>query len=193
MRTVAIMLLAGASLLSFTACDDDGSTTPTLGRTPAQVLEALERAFQDRDAELLGQLLDAGFTFYFDPNDVGTDVGDYTIPAMWGREDMLTACGNMITEAYSIDIKLTSTQIEDPAEGSTEYMAYNVQIHLCVMFDATNGAIAQGFCDFRFVNDDSAGYDDWTIIDWWDKTAVSGTFSVDEPSSLGSVLAGFAE
>jgi len=189
MRNVTAAGLVFATLLSFTACDDGGTTLPPFGNTPAQVLEALERAFQERDAELLGQLLDTDFTFYFDPNDVGKEVGDYTIPESWGREDMLTACGNMITEAYSIDIRLTSTEVGEPDEGATEFLANNVQIRLLVMEDPVYGALAQGFCDFGFVNDDSAGYDDWTIIDWWDRTAVSGTFESTEESSLGEILA----
>jgi hypothetical protein len=189
MRKITAVGLVFAALFSFTACDEEGSTTPTLGRTPAQVLEALERAFLDRDAELLGELLDTDFTFYFDQNDIGDDVGGYIIPVSWGREDMLTACGNMITEAYSIDIHLTTTQIEDPEEGSTEYVACNIMVRLLVMVDSMNGFQAQGPCDFGFVNDDSAGYDDWSIVDWWDRTAATGMFESTDTPSLGEILA----
>jgi hypothetical protein len=171
MRTIAITLLVVAILLSFTACDDAGTTTPPLGNTPAQVLEALERAFQERDAELLDGLIDTEFTFHFDPKDVGKQVGDYTIPAMWGREETLAACGNMFTEAYSIDFLVVTKNTGEPDDGATEFTARNIQVTLLVMVDSMNGAQADGFCDFGFVNDDSAGYDDWTIIDWWDRTS----------------------
>ena len=55
MRNGIIFTTVVVLLLSFTACDD-GGTTPTLGNTPAQVLETLERAFQDRDTELLDRV-----------------------------------------------------------------------------------------------------------------------------------------
>jgi hypothetical protein len=171
MRNITVIGLVFGAMLSFTACDDAGTTTPPLGNTPAQILEALERAFQERDAELLDGLLDYGFTFHFDPRDVGTEVGDYTIPDSWDEEDFLAVCGNMITEAYSIDISIITSQVDDPDEGITEFTATDVQVRLLVMIDAVSGCLAQGFCDFGFVNDDSAGYDDWTIIDWWDRTS----------------------
>jgi hypothetical protein len=191
-RNITVAGLVFAAIFSFTACDEEGSTTPTLGRTPAQVLGALERAFQERDAELLGGLIDTDFTFYFARVDIGTVVDGYEIPPTWGREDMLAACGNMITEAYSIDISIAISQVGDPEEGSTEYVANNVCIDLLVMFDATSGARTTGFCYFGFVNDDSAGYDDWVITDWWDKTAFYGTYGLEnEEKSLGTILAMF--
>ncbi|UCE26436.1 MAG: hypothetical protein JSW52_08780 [Candidatus Coatesbacteria bacterium] len=193
MRTLAITLLTGSVFLSFTACDNGGSTTPTFGNTPAQVLEALERAFRDRDAELLDGLLDTDFTFHFDENDIGKDVGGYTIPESWDKENFLAACEKMFDDAYSIDLTVSTENVGEPDDGATAFTAENVPVNLLVMVDATNGYLAAGFCDFVFVNDDSAGYDDWSISDWWDKTAGGGTLSITGYESLGVILANFYE
>jgi hypothetical protein len=190
MRTVAIMLLVVAILLSFTACDDAG-TTPISGNTLAQVLRSLIYAFNSRDIDTLGNALANDFTFYFDPNDVGSDVGSYIIPDSWGREDMLAVCENMYDVAYHIDFDVEYETVAGPDDGVGESTANDVQVRLLVMIDATNGYLAQGFCDFRFVNECGDGAASWVITDWWDKTAARGTYESAEVESLGRILASF--
>jgi hypothetical protein len=180
-----------AILLSFTACDDAGTTTPPLGNTPAQVLRSLIYAFNSRDIDTLDTALADDFTFYFDPNDVGNIIGDYEIPFSWGREDMLTACGNMYDLAYHIDFDVEYETVTEPDDGATEYVASNVYIDILVMVDSQNGYVASGPCDFGFENSGYAGYDDWVITDWWDRTSSYGTLVSPSPSSLGRILAAF--
>jgi hypothetical protein len=190
MRTVAIMLLIVAILLSFTACDDDGSTTPTpppLDLTePANTLEAVEQAFNDSDSDNLASCLADGFTFYFDKDDIGGGPGGLIIPETWGKEEFLKAVGNMFTEAYSIDLTVVTVNVGDPEDGAIEFTAEDVHINLLVMVDATNAFLANGFCDFRFIKDASGGYDNWRIIDWRDRTS-EGLWS------LGLILAQYYE
>ncbi len=192
MKSITTVGLVIAVLLSFTACDDDG-TTPTLGNTPAQVLRSLIYAFNNGDIETLDGALADDFTFHFDPINVGTVIGDYVIPDSWGREDFITACGNMFTEAYSIDLDVAYESIGGPEDGATEFTARDVYVRLLVMVDSTNGFIGDGFCDFRFVNESADGTGNWVISDWWDYTAARGTYESSVDTSLGLILAGFAE
>jgi len=60
------------------------------------------------------------------------------------------------------------------------------------MVDATNGFMADGFCDFEFEDTGSGRPDNWVINDWWDKTAPYGTLGSAMSVSLGYILAGFA-
>jgi hypothetical protein len=185
MRTPLAVGLALTVLFSFTACDDGGTTPlPPPGNTPAQVLEELELAFNDLDAELLERLLDTDFTFHFDEDDVGKDVGGYIIPESWDKEDFLAACARMFSEAYSVDLTVSTANVGDPSEGAAEFTAENVPIDLLVMVDPQNGFQANGFCDFAFVNDGSSDADNWIIIGWRDYTS-------DELYSIGSILAWF--
>ena len=192
MKSITTVGLIIAVLLSFTACDDEG-TTPTLGNTPAQVLRSLIYAFNSCNIETLDAALADDFTFHFDEDDIGNVIGDYVIPATWDREDFLAACGNMFTEAYSIDLDVAYESIGGPEDGATEFTARDVYVRLLVMVDATNGFRGQGYCDFRFVNEGADGTDDWLITDWWDYTAARGTYESSVDTSLGLILAGFAE
>jgi hypothetical protein len=193
MRTAGIVFLGEAVLLSFTACDDGGTTTPLPppGYTPAQVLRSLIYAFNSRDIETLDGALAEDFTFYFDPKDVGTVIGDYTIPPIWGRDEHLTACGNMYDLAFDIDFVISTEFVAEPDEDATEFMAGDVYVQLLVMVDAQSGYIASGSCDFRFANEGADGTDNWVVTDWWDKTAAGGMYESATPASLGNILAIF--
>ncbi|UCE26434.1 MAG: hypothetical protein JSW52_08770 [Candidatus Coatesbacteria bacterium] len=159
------------------------------GRTPAETLEALEESFNAYSIDLFKDVLAPDVTFHFDQNDVGDDVGGYVIPESWGYGDLTGAVGNMFDQAYSIEFSIVTNDVGEPDVGATEFTAKDVEIRLLVMVDATNGFLPQGFCDFRFVNVGSAGYDDWIITDWWDKTAYGGMEEPTTPASLGVVLA----
>ncbi len=176
-------------LTTLIACDD--ITTPD-GNTPAYVLELLEESFNRQGISVLDGVLSTDFVFYFDPKDVGKDVGGFIIPLSWNRDDHMTACGNMFEQAYSINFNINTTLVEDPEEGATTFEANDVPIRIVVMVDATNGFLADGFCDFELTNDDSAGYDDWKVSKWYDDTSPrvsTGLSSTGVPSSLGSILA----
>ncbi len=185
MRTGAILALALAVLLSFTACDETvviDDWPP--GNTPKGVLELIEDTFYSRDIDDLGGCLANNFTFYFDEDDVGDGPGDYIIPESWGRDKFLEVAGKMFDEAYDIQMDINTSNVGTPDEGDTIYFARDVEVRLLVMVDATSGFLAQDYCDFEFVNDDSAGYDNWLITNWWDHTS-------EGISSVGSILAWF--
>jgi hypothetical protein len=188
MRAIFIIGFLLTLVLAFTACDDEG-TTPTAGNTPAHVLRSLIYAFNNRDAEMLDRALSDGFAFHFDPSDIGDEVGGYTIPDSWGRDDHLTACGNMFEQAYSLDFDVGYELVGDPDEGANEFTAYEVQIRLLIMVDPVNGFLAQGFCDFRLIDENPEGTAFWVITDWWDNTALDGTFELAVEHSFGSILA----
>ena len=194
MRNITVIGLVVAVLLTFTACDEkETPLVPPPGNTPAHVLRSLIYAFNNRDVETLDRALADDFTFHFDPNDVGNDMDGYIIPDSWGRDDHLTACGNMFEQAYSIDFDVVYETIGNPDDGADEFDASKVQIRLLIMVDAMNGFLGQGPCNFKLVNESLDGNNNWVISDWWDYTAHHGTFESAAPSSLGSILAGFAE
>jgi hypothetical protein len=187
MRAIFVIGFLLTLVLAFTACDD-GGTTPTAGNTPAHVLRSLIYAFNNRDAEMLDRALSDDFTFHFDPYDVGSDIGGYTIPDSWGRDEHLTASGNMFEQAYSIDFNVGYETIGNPDKGADEFDASKVQILLLVMVDPVNGFLGQGPCNFKLVNESLDSTDTWVITDWWDYTAHHGTLGLTEESSLGSIL-----
>jgi hypothetical protein len=177
-------------LLTFTACEDEGTAPPPPPpldlSEPAKTLEAVEQAFNDRDSDDLALCLADAFTFYFDEGEVGDEPGDYVIPESWGKEEFLEAVGNMFAEAYSIDMDINTSNVGTPGEYDPEYLARDVEVKLLVMIDSTNGYLAHGFCDFLFAKDTSGGYDNWRIKEWWDYTS-GGVWS------LGSILVQYYE
>jgi hypothetical protein len=191
MRPVTLLFVVFA-LATLIACNDD-TITPQ-GNTPADVLEILEESFNRRAVSVLDGVLNDDFIFYFDVNDVGHEVGGYIIPASWGRDDHMAACGNMLEQVYSIDFIVNTTDIEDPEGGATVFEANHVPARLLIMVDANNGYLAQGFFDFELVYDDSAGYDDWKVSDWYDDTCPGlsgGLSSTGVEHSFGTILAMF--
>jgi hypothetical protein len=174
----------GRILALFYAGSDDG-------RTPAEALEALEESFNGRNIELFKDVLAPDVVFHFDPHDVGGSVGDYEIPESWGYDELTSPVENMFDVAYDIDFSVSTDYVGDPDDGATEFTAKDVHVRLLVMIDPNNGYLPQGFCDFRFENAGYAGYDDWVITDWWDKTASYSTSGLKVPVSLGRVLASF--
>jgi hypothetical protein len=178
------------TLTTLIACKDD-TITPQ-GNTPAYALELVEESFNRRGISVLDGVLSTDFVFYFDPNNVGDEIEGFIIPVAWGRDSHMEACSNMFSEAYSIDFDIVTESIEDPEEGATTFVTNDVQIDIRVMVDAVNGYRAKGVCDFVFVNDTSAGCDDWKVSEWYDKTASAGSVGLSATateSSFGTILA----
>jgi hypothetical protein len=191
MKHVTLLTVAFA-LLTLIACED--STGPQ-GSTPIYTLELMEESFNRQCPlciSLLDDLLSDDFVFYFDPSDVGQEIDGFQIPASWTRDHHLRACENMFEQAYSINLNFNTTDIDDPEEGAPSFEANNVLTRLLVMVDSTNGYLADGFCDFEFTNDTSAGHDDWKVSKWYDHTWSwnSSVLSSNEtPTTLGKILA----
>jgi hypothetical protein len=191
MRNGIIFTVIIVLLLSFTACDD-GGTPPILGNTPAAVLGSIEEAFNSRDIDGLAGCLADDFTFHFDPNDIGSQIGDYTIPDTWGKEEFLGAVGKMFDEAYDIQMDINTSNVGTPDDNDIEYFAQDVEVNLLVMVDATNGFLADGVCDFEFVDAGSGAPDNWVLRNWRDRTwpTDSGGRTVNR-ASVGFILAVF--
>jgi hypothetical protein len=192
MRTPLAAGLALAVLCSFTACDD-GGTTPVFANTPAEVLELIEDVFTCRDIDGLASCLADDFTFYFDDDDVGKQVGEYTVPESWPLADFLNAVSKVFSNAHSLDISIETSNVGDPGPDDTTYTAYNVQIQFLVMVEPYYGYSAQGFVTFEF----GAVYNEknekeWLVTAWRDFTAPAGSGGRNiTPASFGEILVRF--
>jgi hypothetical protein len=180
------------TLATLIACED--SVGPG-GNSPAYVLELVEESFNRRAVSVLDGVLSPDFVFYFDPLDVGHDVGGgFIIPECWGWDEYMQACSNMLEQVYSIDFNVNTTDVGDPEEGATTFEANHVPMRILIMIDSVNGFLAEGFFDFELVYGDSAGYDDWKVTEWRDDTAIertTGLPSATAPASFGTILASF--
>jgi len=118
------------------------------------------------------EVLDPEYVFYFDPDDVGSLVGQYVIPVFWTYEEDWTATQNMFNQAYSITFEIPILNSQDAETfgipDGDQFTKNNVSISLLLMVDEVNGYIAQGFCDFTFAKN-AAGQ--WHLIEWKDFTA----------------------
>lgn len=167
---VVVGVLAVNGCIFGTPPPEDDKTRAGLG-SPAGVVEYIEDAYIARNIEDYKKCLSTNFTFYFNEIDVGKEVGDFTIPESWGYDTEVQVIENMFDQAYDIDIDLVSETVGDPEPNDDTYTAYNVQIRLTVMIDATNGFIADGFVDFEFESyNGEKGEKLWRVINWWDKT-----------------------
>jgi hypothetical protein len=198
MRTVSPLLSIIAITLFALSCSEEQPRLqhewldPT---SPFNTLWDVRYCFNHFDLPLniindFSSLIADDFLFYFDPDDVGDYVGGYTIPAYWGRGEFIQVINNMFNQAYSIDFAIPILgQGEDafgkPAEGDTTFSKSNVSISIIVMMDSTNGYMAQGFCDFRFIKG-SDGL--WRLDELRDHTA---QLLCTSPTSLGYILALF--
>jgi hypothetical protein len=187
MRNITVAGLVFAALLSFTACDD-GGTTPTDGRSPLETLQAVGSAFGNRDTTALDVLLTSDFRFYFDENDVGSEVNGYTIPASWGRAIFLTALGNMFESVYSVSFSFDESDVGEPRKGDTTYETGDVDVSFTVMVDYVNGFAATGPLTFRFTLDTADRADFWSLDNIRDYTSSA---VLERMWSFGTILAAY--
>ena len=195
-KTLAFLWALAAGLAPLACGDDEEDTTPDKPpamTTPAAVLANVVYSWNQREIDRFEATLSPDFTFYFNPNDVGSNPsGNYIIPESWGYDEMTTAVGNMLVETYSIDLFIPWQNVGTPPAGATVYEVENVNIDLTVMETAENGyKVGGGYCNFEFekyrAND---GKDYWRLSKWWDFTAYGGGASDGiEPRSLGRILA----
>lgn len=194
MRRFPIVILAATVLLFFNACDDEGTTPPDDGdgdgggggalTTPLGTLEAFRDALNGQNTSGLDGLLTGGFTFYFDEDDVGETVGDYTIPASWNGSVFLCAVGNMLKSAYSVSFYFDESDVGEPLAGETTYETGEVGISLTVMVDSTNGYAVTGPMTFRFWLDSLTEDEVWLLSNMKDFTSYGR-----ENESFGKILA----
>jgi hypothetical protein len=195
-----VTLAAALALLAF-ACEDrvhapTPTPEPTGAESPVEVLETVEKSFNERDTKLLVSSLSENFVFYFDPDDVGQNPpgSEYIIPESWNRTEFWTAVENMFTKAYSISLTIPTGNVGTPGENETTYRADIISISLLVMVDELNGYIADtGYCNYEFESYTSeAGKKCWGLTGWWDRTAIPADARLGlKPSSVGRILATF--
>ena len=196
-----ITLGAALALLAF-ACEDrvhapTPTPEPTGAESPVEVLETVEKSFNERDTKLLVSSLSENFVFYFDPDDVGQrppGKPSYEIPESWSYTEFWNAANNMFTKAYSISLSIPTDQVGTPAENETTFRAEKISISLLVMVDELNGYIADtGYCNYEFESYTSeAGKKCWGLTGWWDRTAIPADGRLGlKPSSVGRILATF--
>ena len=193
MKCGMVIGLVLAFLLSFTACDETVGTDDGWPPSwPAGVLGLIENSFNERVINDLEYCLGAEFTFYFDEDDVGKDSGGYTIPESWGRDKFLEVAQKMFDEAYSIQMEINTSNVGTPDDDDVIYSAGDVEVRLLVFVDATNGFLADGVCDFEFVDKGSGAPDNWVIRNWQDRTWPPGSGGRNvTPASVGFILALF--
>ncbi len=190
-----IIIVSALALVALVSCDEEtASYYPDLS-SPYGTMVELEYCFNhNQEADIINRMdavLSPDFVFYFDPDDVGTFVGDYEIPVSWTKTEMMSAIRNMFNQAHSIALHIPilyggEDAFGKPDEGDTTFIRTNVTVDLLVMIDESNGYQAQGFCDFEFTKDGSGN---WPITTWWDKTG--GALLSPMPTPLGIILAMF--
>ena len=177
--------------------DEDGTPYPRHYQptTPANVLQNIAVAFNDRHDGLLKDMINDDFVFYFDPRDVGSNPpgSEYLIPESWTRAEFLKAATNMFKKAYQITLTIYTDGINDPRPEETEYGAENVPAELLVMIEELNGYMAKGSCAFEFERYSAEGGSKcWRLTAWRDGQRFSdGEPENKLPSTIGRVLASF--
>jgi hypothetical protein len=153
---------------------------------PKYVLANVEKAFNERDEDLLNECLQADFKFYFDAGDVGRNPpgSEYLIPESWSKGEFTAACGNMFDKAYSISLSIPRDKIGKPKEGVTYFDVKKNPLDIVVMVNELSGYQAnQGYCDFGFGRQADGK---WRMANWYDHT---GADYGDSPATLGKILA----
>ena len=193
-KTLTLLLFLAPAF--FGACGDEEpppGPQPVVMNTPAAVLENVEYSWDHRDIDLFKATLSTNFVFYFNPNDVGSEVNGYIIPTSWNYQEMTTAVGNMLAEVYSVSLRIPTENVGTPPSGATTYEVDNVNISFLLYVTEDDGfKVDSGYCNFEFekyLGADEKYY--WRLTKWRDFTAQSYMASAAgvTPTSLGKVLA----
>jgi hypothetical protein len=190
--TRALLPALFTAVLITAGCGDENGEDVSTGpepyakTEPKYVLANVELAFNRGDEQLLSDCLADGFTFYFDPSDVGEEVNGYVVPASWSRKEFLRATGNMFARTHEISLNNHWKSIGSPEPGETSYLAANVALEIAVMVDRINGyASNDGTCNYEFAKDASRK---WHLAKWWDRSRECGCIG---PKTFGLILAGY--
>jgi hypothetical protein len=193
-----VTLGAALALLALSCGDEEGVTPQEPDRlaptSPANVLENVELAFNNRDVDLLKAMLSTNFIFYFDPDDVGQRApgSQYEIPESWSYTEFCTAAESMLEKAYSLSFTIYVEKVGSPPAGANKYRAEGVKLRFLLMVDELNGYLAdQGYFNFEFERYEAAGGKSfWRLVKWWDFTAYPyGDQATPAPASFGKALA----
>jgi hypothetical protein len=183
-------------LLPLACGEEEGITRPPPPplNLPADVIDAVELSFDQRNIDLLKKCLSPAFVFYFDPDDVGQNPpgSEYVIPESWSYTGFWATANNLFGRAYAINLSIPTGGIGTPAPGETTYKVENVSVSLLVMVNELNGYIADsGYCNFAFeVYYNEQKEKRWRLSGWWDFTSAYADATPGLiPTSLGKILA----
>jgi hypothetical protein len=191
-------LFIGLIVIAFLAlaCGEEEVTGPQepdryMPTSPANVLKNVELAFDNRDINLLTAMLSTEFVFYFDPRDVGRNIGGYIIPESWSYDEFRDAAANLFSRAYSINLTIDVGHVGEPAPGKKSYNAPDVKTSLLVMVDDVSGFLGEGFGDYGFeIYRGKTGREFWRLIKWADHRYRGGDASpANKVASVGIILA----
>jgi hypothetical protein len=204
------MLILVAALALLPACEDDPVTPPpvepVLARQPltsrAAILNNIEYAYKARRGDVLHELLDDEFVFYFAPGDVGGE-----IPPSWGRTEEYettnalfesntwTAPAGPICRSIRVDLQFNAETewaevLPESAPGETWYTA-EVFYSFTFEMEPDNTYIAQNGAKAEFTVRQVG--DEWRLVEWHDLGSTIVTASngaeVNQSTSWGGIKA----
>jgi len=190
---VAFTIIASVLLgCGVTVIDPPPEPPPTLSN-PAGTIELIEEAFSNADIGELDKGFTAGFTFHFDEDDVGKQVGEYTIPESWTSDDFFYALDSMFSDAYAVNAEFSTSNVGNPGLDDTVFVADKVLINFIVMVDPVTGYWAKGAVTFEFTAEyNEKNEKEWLVTAWRDFTASAGSGGRNvEEVSFGEILAMF--
>ncbi len=178
-RIVLLALLAAALAVS---CEED-PTAPPPPEPPSRmaltsrraVLNNIEYAWNQRRPEIIDELLDANFTFYFDPVDDAAG-----LPTEWDRaEELVTTTALMLSNMQApgpapvcmraiVDVDIDSIQwTQVPVSGSAEVW-YTATISYVFQFGFENDAtiMSPNGSKAQFTVREVGGQ--WRLVEWRD-------------------------
>lgn len=202
-RTLLLVML-------LSACDDDPAA-PVDSSIPAfmpltsrsAVLNNVEVAWNQRRADKVDELLDANFTFFFAPRDVGG-----SIPASWDRPTEIASVSALLNSntvppasgpictSVRVDLDLddiTWVEVPGPAAAvgemsytTTVFYSFTFEMEPDITFVAQNGAKA--VFTVRQVGDE------WRLVEWRDlgasmMNAIGSSAEAVPSSTWGSIKA----
>jgi len=199
-----LVLMPGCPFGESTKPKEQPTPPPVLPRTPTEVLQHLERAYESMDSTAYAALLDPEFAFHFDPRDIGEPTG---YRDSWPRADDLQSTRRMFRGAPSSDEKrLRALNVElnfnvgetDTVAGQPGWkmiIASNTELQV----DARSLVNGEDWClqtpggyeSWLYLRERAAAGDSgtyWTIVRWVDKPPAS---SKTETSTWGSIKALF--
>lgn len=186
---LSLFLLAGVFLLSgcwnpFHPALEDDSTAEIHNRTPLELLNNLQRAYNERNIDIYKTLLAPDFRFELissEVSQIGIDVNDDGIPdSWWGYDQEVAFTANLFTNGSSdgtrpepdqLDLRLTIPPEEnwesDPELGHETWIVIPCGFNLSLTYLESNTALtATGLARFYL----KPASNRWYIAIWRDES-----------------------
>lgn len=190
MKTAKLLPILFSALLLF-SCQNpfrpslrDHSSTEILNRSPDELLQNLEKAYQEKNINIFKQLLHKDYRFELlqsEYNSIGVDMdGDGLRDSWWGFDQEIELTRNMFERGSSdgslpvadkIDLRLQIPPSElwesDPTDGREDWLIVPCYFDLTLTYYSSNSSyVANGVARFYLVEE--AGR--WYIMIWRDES-----------------------